>query len=323
MDGKFKVSFGIKTSKQGSQPKKTPSVSNDVEYIKSFDNTCKPLSSDEARKADELVIPFRGNQMKGQLEQISREGVVEEKGGGTTEEGILKPLTSMSLDQLAAQELLKAAQGATIFGNKPVDVVPLPEDQQNDAVEATLEDYESVPVEDFGKAMLRGMGWEPGKGIGKNQRVVPPSAPQLRPKGLGLGADRATPSANKPLGSGRQGAEGEEANLTIGCGVQIVAGGHGGLYGKVVSHNEDTGRCIVKLEIGGSSVSVNENLVKTVGKEEYANNCRVLNAAKYQRYKESSDERLQGMRDDAAKEEELRQSSSERRRRHRSRSPHK
>lgn len=27
-------------------------------------------------------------------------------------------------------------------------------------------DYEAVPVEAYGLAMLRGMGWKPGKGIG-------------------------------------------------------------------------------------------------------------------------------------------------------------
>lgn len=36
--------------------------------------------------------------------------------------------------------------------------------------ESTLDDYESVPISDFGKAMLRGMGWKEGMGIGKNQR---------------------------------------------------------------------------------------------------------------------------------------------------------
>jgi hypothetical protein len=28
--------------------------------------------------------------------------------------------------------------------------------------QSTLEDYENVPVEGFGMAMLRGMGWNPG-----------------------------------------------------------------------------------------------------------------------------------------------------------------
>jgi len=34
----------------------------------------------------------------------------------------------------------------------------------------TQENYAAIPVKDFGLAMLRGMGWAPGKGIGKNPK---------------------------------------------------------------------------------------------------------------------------------------------------------
>jgi hypothetical protein len=36
--------------------------------------------------------------------------------------------------------------------------------------QSTLEDYESIPVEEYGMAMLRGMGWNPGKDIRRNER---------------------------------------------------------------------------------------------------------------------------------------------------------
>lgn len=36
--------------------------------------------------------------------------------------------------------------------------------------QSTVEDYEKIPVDAFGLAMLRGMGWKPGKGIGKNEK---------------------------------------------------------------------------------------------------------------------------------------------------------
>ena len=56
--------------------------------------------------------------------------------------------------------------------------------------ESTLEDYEAVPIEAFGAAMLRGMGWKSGDPIGGiNKAVTPVFEPQLRPRGLGLGAD--------------------------------------------------------------------------------------------------------------------------------------
>ena len=37
---------------------------------------------------------------------------------------------------------------------------------------ASLSVYESMPIEDFGLAMLRGMGWEEGKAVGRNAKEV-------------------------------------------------------------------------------------------------------------------------------------------------------
>ena len=36
--------------------------------------------------------------------------------------------------------------------------------------QASMDEYESMPIEDFGKAMLRGMGWEEGKAVGRMHR---------------------------------------------------------------------------------------------------------------------------------------------------------
>lgn len=35
--------------------------------------------------------------------------------------------------------------------------------------EPTMDDYENVPIGDYGMAMLRGMGWKEGMVIGRNQ----------------------------------------------------------------------------------------------------------------------------------------------------------
>jgi hypothetical protein len=37
-----------------------------------------------------------------------------------------------------------------------------------------LQAYEAMPIEEFGKAMLRGMGWEDGMGVGRNRKKVRP-----------------------------------------------------------------------------------------------------------------------------------------------------
>ncbi|KAF2716647.1 hypothetical protein K431DRAFT_289232 [Polychaeton citri CBS 116435] len=55
---------------------------------------------------------------------------------------------------------------------------------------ATLADYARVPVEQFGAAMLRGMGWKEGEGIGsqRGQKIQKVKAIERRPALLGIGA---------------------------------------------------------------------------------------------------------------------------------------
>ena len=71
------------------------------------------------------------------------------------------------------------------------DLADLPE-------QATLDDYESMPIEDFGAAMLRGMGWEEGKPVGANAKGMVAAVEFVpRPGRLGLGAQPAPrPSSN-------------------------------------------------------------------------------------------------------------------------------
>ncbi|KAL5039958.1 hypothetical protein BDV3_002337 [Batrachochytrium dendrobatidis] len=58
--------------------------------------------------------------------------------------------------------------------------------------ECTLDDYKRVPIDNFGEAMLRGMGWSDGKAIGKNSNgLLTPVVVKPRPHLLGLGATPA------------------------------------------------------------------------------------------------------------------------------------
>ena len=64
------------------------------------------------------------------------------------------------------------------------DVEDLPE-------QASIEAYESMPIEDFGAAMLRGMGWKEGEGVGRNAKSGRADPVEFVPRmgRLGLGAD--------------------------------------------------------------------------------------------------------------------------------------
>ncbi len=54
-----------------------------------------------------------------------------------------------------------------------------------------------MPVEMFGEAMLRGMGWVAGQGVGRHKVVVVPKEYVPRPGRLGLGAEPATLQAKE------------------------------------------------------------------------------------------------------------------------------
>lgn len=60
-----------------------------------------------------------------------------------------------------------------------------------------LQEYEALPVEEFGKALLRGLGWSDGQGVGRKRQVVEPKQVIRRPDRLGLGANPAAPPPDK------------------------------------------------------------------------------------------------------------------------------
>ncbi|EFJ51408.1 hypothetical protein VOLCADRAFT_87660 [Volvox carteri f. nagariensis] len=69
-----------------------------------------------------------------------------------------------------------------------------------------VEAYEAMPVEEFGKAMLRGMGWEEGMGVGRNRQKVDAIEYVRRPERLGLGAQPVAlaPDPSKPVKMGEK-----------------------------------------------------------------------------------------------------------------------
>lgn len=109
-------------------------------------------------------------------------------------------------DQRAIRALLASAEGDDGHEAPMVDVIPLTNGgtarqgpTEDDAfkqdidelpTEATLADYERVPVAQFGAALLRGMGWKPGEPASRNKKrgIVEPWLPSSRPALLGIGA---------------------------------------------------------------------------------------------------------------------------------------
>lgn len=67
---------------------------------------------------------------------------------------------------------------------------------------AKLEDYVAVPVEEFGAALLRGMGWKEGDIVGKRKGVISKArVVERRPALLGIGAKEVPAGVGEELGA--------------------------------------------------------------------------------------------------------------------------
>lgn len=109
-------------------------------------------------------------------------------------------------DQRAIRALLASAGEDGGSQGPTIDIIPMakrnlagPVPTEDDAFkqdvdelpdEATLNDYDRVPVSQFGEALLRGMGWKPGEPASRNKKrgIVEPWLPPSRPALLGIGA---------------------------------------------------------------------------------------------------------------------------------------
>ncbi|KAJ3023972.1 hypothetical protein HKX48_008586 [Thoreauomyces humboldtii] len=128
-----------------------------------------------------------------------------------TETTVPPPLEPMSVDDEARAAVINDALGNTASTRTAIASLPLIAqnavpglDALEDVVEkyrhdvalrpaeSTLDDYARVPIEEFGMALLRGMGWEQGRAVGKNpDGLTEPITLKSRPQLLGLGATPA------------------------------------------------------------------------------------------------------------------------------------
>lgn len=201
-------------------------------------------------------------------------------------------LPSDSLEALAAREILQgAADASKEKSESTLEALPKADSEEKEKLqkESTLEDYENIPVNQFGLAMLRGMGWKPDEGIGKNSKLIAVTAPQVRPKGMGLGADKMLLAAAADAAKTVKKKDEEELKLVKGAYVKVVAGMQKNQYAQVEGFSDDSGRIVLKMAIGGHVLSVNEATIILVSKSDYTQNSKVLNAAKYDDFKKKEE----------------------------------
>ncbi|CAG5087986.1 Similar to Gpkow: G-patch domain and KOW motifs-containing protein (Mus musculus) [Cotesia congregata] len=184
-------------------------------------------------------------------------------------------------DRLAAEEILKDSQKKIKVEKGSDFKIEISESNMLfvGEEESTLDDYERIPIDQFGMAMLRGMGWHPDRGIGKKPQLVTTEVPLSRPRGMGLGADKVV---KKPSSSGDSK---KELKLEKGCFVKLIAGRLMGHYGEVKGFDEDKGRVMVKLSLLDDVQTFSEVMLDPVSKDEFDKNSKVINISKYEEYK--------------------------------------
>lgn len=100
-------------------------------------------------------------------------------------------------ENAAIRALLAGKQAGDKYSDRVIEQVDEEQMLRNDLDTCPdapdLDAYSSMPIEEFGAAMLRGMGWKDGSGVGKS-RNGPTRAPEVQRRSalLGLGAKERT-----------------------------------------------------------------------------------------------------------------------------------
>ena len=273
---------------------KSPRLGSGARIVPKLENSWRPekrmknimmeaditASTEETFEMEETIAAGPKANVQYGLTVMSRVRVLE-----TISEGIAHPAKKTSFQEMEDQKLRE-------------DLMVLPE-------EAALERYEELPVEEFGEALLRGMGWEKGKPIGRNAKSVIEPIEYVRRQGReGLGAVPAPPKETirkyiKP-GETREmqpdlvappRADGRSRNVVDpdvklvervrkGCAkgkfMSVISGRHAGLRGEVISIHESEGdvggQVVLKLVKSGEKVVLSSHKLADVGslEEEFA-----------------------------------------------------
>ncbi|XP_073496019.1 G-patch domain and KOW motifs-containing protein [Phyllobates terribilis] len=338
------VSFGFSRVSRPKLVTKEAGDGEEKEYVLAAEGK-ELLSTKPVQEAKPLVIPLI---QKNRWSQLSKEKA--ENGSTQTE---LDPVLSQAVQELIDESRKKDQDDSE--DNQTVSIPLLMQNKVPDGYEdgdkvnvslrpesAEAADYEVVPVEQYGMAMLRGMGWKEGEGIGKTfKQDVKPLEQKLRPKGLGLGADRSAindlepQKPRRPLKPGDKPEEEEAKGLGPGSAVLLQSGAHKELYGKVEGLDADNCRAMVKLAIGGKVVTVSQFTLRLVSSAEYSKYAKDLSRLnKAEQEKEQRDSKEEQRRERSPdtgqrrrdEEEETRDQkrnghSSSRDKRHRGKSP--
>ncbi|OQR70223.1 G patch domain and KOW motifs-containing protein-like [Tropilaelaps mercedesae] len=250
----------------------------------------------EVKEETDYVTEVSGNRIKGTRKpEKKKEFVVPALDNESIVQRKLRLKYEADIESEIKQEPLEYGETTPETNGSTPTTIPIRGDNQLDvslksSVEPpTMDAYEEMPIEEFGTALLRGMGWKPGRAIGARASAgeVKPIEVKIRPKGLGLGAEQLLRSLQEQQENENKKKDNEKEKLIVkrGAFVRIIGGTHRGKYGQVDAMDEDAARVHISLALTKDKVACNEALLVAVSKQEYNDFGKCLNRDRYDDYK--------------------------------------
>ncbi|EFA83563.1 hypothetical protein PPL_02629 [Heterostelium album PN500] len=158
--------------------------------------------------------------------------------------------------------------------------------------EADNEDYEETPIEVFGEAMLRGMGWQPGQAIGLTNKGLNEPIQFVKRPGyrLGLGAQpKDVDDKDKRYLVAQKGEDGKVRHMVgiseklvpmnksgsqsynVGERVLVISGQHEGMYAEIDSIPKDSDDKLVIIFKSNERAVINKVDIQLIEKTSNSN----------------------------------------------------
>lgn len=270
VEKKMGFSFGFSKTKQKTQIVKTQAFqeekksdfSEKIDLITSIDAkkiTFQDKTLNETKKP--LVIPCQKN------ETLVEKAKKERENGSVAELEKKLEKCEQNGDTEAVKALLSAIREKKEVKEDENLKIPVNSELIDKNMEKIEEpNYEAIDLELFGKAALRGMGWSEKTGIGlTNKRSFQVVEPELRPRGLGLGAGFAKKQKNDHAESN------DKSRLVYrkGAYVEILSGKYDREFGEIVGFDDGLNRILVKIFDTNETISLLQHLTKLISKSDY------------------------------------------------------